>query len=134
MTRQILLPEGWPAPRGFSHGIVAAGRIVLLAGQIGATPQGRFADGLVAQARQALANILDLLRECGGRAEHVARLTWFVTDIAAYRDSLKPLGSAYRDVMGKHYPAMSLVAVTALVEAAACVEIEATAVLPEHPR
>ena len=129
---QILLPEGWPAPRGFSHGVAASGRIVLLGGQIGWDAQGTFADGMVEQTRQALANILAVLQECGGRAEHVARLTWFVTDIAAYRANLRPLGSAYRSVMGTHYPAMSLVAVTALVEAAACVEIEATAVLPEQ--
>ena len=130
MTRQILLPEGWPSPRGFSHGVVASGRVVLLGGQIGWNAQGEFAEGLVAQTRQALANIVAVLRECGGRAEHVARLTWFVTDIDAYRQNLRPLGAAYREVMGANYPAMSLVAVTALVEPAACVEIEATAVLP----
>lgn len=130
MTLTALHPKGWPAPKGYSNGLAGEGRLVILGGQIGWDAQGRFAEGFVAQVKQALANILLVLAEAGGRAEHVARLTWYVTDIAAYRSSLAELGPAYRAVMGRNFPAMTLVQVVALVEAEAMVEIEATAILP----
>ena len=130
MTLTALHPKGWPAPKGYSNGLMGEGRLVILGGQIGWDAQGRFAEGFVAQVKQALANILLVLAEAGGRPEHIARLTWYVTDIAAYRTSLAELGPAYRAVMGRHFPAMTLVQVVALVEAEAMVEIEATAILP----
>jgi enamine deaminase RidA (YjgF/YER057c/UK114 family) len=126
-----LQPEGWPAPRGYSNGMMGRGRIVLVGGQVGWDEQGRFPEGLVAQTRQALRNILAVLKEAGGGPEHVGRLTWYVVDIAEYRASLAALGPAYREVMGRHFPAMALVQVTALVEPAARIEIEATAILPD---
>lgn len=125
-----LLPAGWPAPRGYSNGLVGEGRLVVLGGQIGWDAQGRFAQGFVPQVRQALENIVAVLAEAGAGPEHVARLTWFVTDIDEYRCSLAELGPAYRAVMGRHFPAMTLVEVGALVEPEARVEIEATAILP----
>lgn len=128
---RTLLPEGWPQPRGFAHGVLAAGRCAFLGGQIGADPSGAIPDDFVAQARIALENILAVLSEAGGRPEHLARLTWYVRDIAEYKANLKPLGSAYRAVIGAVYPAMTLVQISGLVEPAARLEIEATAVLPE---
>jgi enamine deaminase RidA (YjgF/YER057c/UK114 family) len=104
---------------------------VLVGGQVGWDEQGRFPEGLVAQTRQALRNILAVLKEAGGGPEHVGRLTWYVVDIAEYRASLAALGPAYREVMGRHFPAMALVQVTALVEPAARIEIEATAIIPD---
>lgn len=126
-----LQPPGWPKPRGYANGMMGRGRTVLVGGQVGWDAAGRFADGFVPQARQALANVLAVLREAGGGPEHVGRLTWYVLDIAEYRASLGELGPAYRAVMGRHYPAMALVQVSALVEPAARVEIEATAILPD---
>lgn len=125
-----ILPPGWPVPRGYSNGMLGQGRILCVGGQIGWNAEGQFAQGFVAQCRQALANILAVLQAAGGGAEHIARLTWYVTDMAEYRASLAELGPAYRAVMGKHFPAMALVQVVALVEPEAKVEIEATAVLP----
>lgn len=130
MTLMILQPAGWPRPRGYANGMAGTGRVVLLAGQIGWDAQGRFAEGLVAQTAQALRNIRTLLAEAGGGPADIARMTWFVTDIAAYRTAGAPLGAAWREVMGRHYPAMSVVGVAALVEPDALVEIEATAILP----
>jgi enamine deaminase RidA (YjgF/YER057c/UK114 family) len=126
-----LLPEGWPTPRGYANGMMGRGRVVLVGGQIGWDSTGRFRDGLVAQTRQALENILAVVRAAGGDAEHIGRLTWYVVDMAEYRACLKDLGPAYRAVMGRHYPAMALVQVVALVEPAARVEIEATALIPD---
>lgn len=125
-----LQPPGWPAPRGYANGMAGEGRVVLVGGQIGWDATGRFAEGFVAQAAQALRNIVAVVAVAGGRAEHIGRLTWFVLDIAEYRASLAALGPAYRDIMGRHYPAMSLVQVGALVERDALLEIEATAVVP----
>jgi enamine deaminase RidA (YjgF/YER057c/UK114 family) len=125
-----LHPEGWPAPRGYSNGMMGEGRVVLVGGQVGWDAEGRFPEGLVAQTRQALSNILAVLKEAGGGPEHIGRLTWYVVDMAEYRASLKELGPAYREVMGKHFPAMALVQVVALVEPEARVEIEATAIIP----
>jgi enamine deaminase RidA (YjgF/YER057c/UK114 family) len=126
-----LQPPGWPAPRGYSNGMMGRGRIVLVGGQIGWDAQGVFAEGFVGQVRQALANILAVLAEAGAGPEHIARLTWYVVDIAEYRASLAALGPAYRAVMGRSFPAMALVQVVALVEPEARVEIEATAILPD---
>lgn len=126
-----LQPPGWPAPRGYANGMVGRGRVVLVGGQIGWDAEGRFAQGFIAQTRQALSNILAVLREAGGGAEHIGRLTWYVVDIAEYRACLAELGPAYRAVMGKHFPAMALVQVVALVEPEARLEIEATALIPD---
>ena len=129
---EILQPPAWPKPKGFANGIVATGRMVFLAGQVGwDETETMVGDDFVAQAKQALSNIVAVLAEAGGRPEHIVRLTWFVTDRDAYLGSLDALGKAYREVMGRHYPAMSLLAISALVEEGAKVEIEATAVLPE---
>ena len=126
----ILQPAAWPRPRGFAHGVVATGRTVFLAGQIGCDTTGRFAEGLPAQVGQALANIATLLAEAGAEPRHVVRLTWWVTDMRAYREQGPAIGAAYRAVMGKHFPTMSVIGVTQLVEPEALVEIEATVVLP----
>ena len=127
----VLQPVGWPGPRGYSDGIKARGETIFVGGMIGRNPEGEFRVGLVAQARQALANILAVVAEGGGRPEHVVRLTWYVTDMDAYLAAREELGDAYRAVMGKHFPAMALVEVSRLVEPEAMVEIEATAVLPD---
>ena len=126
----VLQPPDWPRPKGYANGMEGTGRVVLIAGQIGWDAQGRFAVGLVAQIAQALRNILAVLAEAGGGPQHIARLTWYVTDIAAYRACVRDLGPAWREVMGRHFPAMAVVGVTALVEPDALVEIEATAILP----
>jgi len=128
---EFLHPRGWKQPKGFSNGIVAEGRTVFLAGQVGWNAQQQFdSQDFVAQARQALANIVALVHEAGGKTEHITRLTWFVIDKKEYLARLSDLGQAYRAVMGKHFPVMTLVQVGALVEDAAKVEIEATAVVP----
>jgi enamine deaminase RidA (YjgF/YER057c/UK114 family) len=125
----ILQPDGWPPPRGYSNGIAGTGRVVMIGGQIGWDEHGHFPEGFVAQVAQALRNILAVLREAGGRPEHIARLTWYVVDIEEYRRALPALGAAYRETLGRWYPAMTLVQVSALVERAARVEIEATAIV-----
>jgi enamine deaminase RidA (YjgF/YER057c/UK114 family) len=127
----FLDPPGWPRPKGYSNGVMGSGRFVLTGGQIGWDAEGRFAEGLVAQIRQALANIVEVVAVAGGRPESIARLTWYVTDMEAYRGSMPELGPVYREIMGRHFPAMAVVAVTALVELEALVEIEATAILPD---
>lgn len=127
----ILLPPGWPRPKGYSCGVSAQGQVVMISGQIGWDANGRFvSDEIAGQAGQALRNIVAILAEAGGRPEHIARLTWYVTDKRAYVAAQKTIGAAYREVMGSHFPAMSVLAVTALVEDAAYVEIEATAIIP----
>jgi enamine deaminase RidA (YjgF/YER057c/UK114 family) len=131
-TFEILQPPSWAAPRGYSNGIAASGRQIFVAGQVGWDAQGRFAStSLAAQVRQALANVCAVLAQAGAGPEHIVRLTWFVTSRSEYQAELKEIGAAYRAVMGRHFPAMSVVQVVALVEAQAKVEIEATAVLPE---
>ena len=130
-THTFLHPREWKPGKGFSNGVAAQGRMVFLAGQVGWNAEQKFESGdFVAQARQALANIVTLVAEAGGRAEHVTRLTWFVLDKRDYLSRLRELGEAYRSVMGKHFPAMTLVQVGALVEDEAKLEIEATAVVP----
>jgi enamine deaminase RidA (YjgF/YER057c/UK114 family) len=125
-----LQPPGWPEPRGYANGIEASGRLVFVGGQIGWDETGAFPyDDLAGQVRQTLRNILAVLAEADAGPEHVVRMTWFITDRDAYLSSLKEIGAAYREVMGRHFPAMAVVQVTALVEAQAQVEIEATAVI-----
>jgi enamine deaminase RidA (YjgF/YER057c/UK114 family) len=125
----VLQPPAWPRPKGYANGMMGTGKFVVIAGQIGWDADGRFSTGLVAQVGQALRNILAVLAEAGGGPADIARLTWFVTDIAAYRACARELGPVWRDVMGRNFPAMSVVGVTALVEPEALVEIEATAIL-----
>jgi enamine deaminase RidA (YjgF/YER057c/UK114 family) len=128
----FLHPRGWRAAKGFSNGVVAKGRTVFLAGQVGWNAEQRFESiDFVAQARQALANIVMLVQEAGGKPSHITRLTWFVLDKQEYLSRLRELGEAYRSVIGKHFPAMTLVQVGALVENEAKLEIEATAVVPD---
>jgi enamine deaminase RidA (YjgF/YER057c/UK114 family) len=128
---RVLQPPGWPRPRGYANGVAASGALVFVAGMIGWDETGAFADGLAAQVRQALRNIVAVLAEAGAEPSHVARLTWYVTSRAEYLAAATEIGAAYREVMGRHYPAMAVVEVSALVEARALVEIEATAVLPQ---
>lgn len=131
MTARVLQPKTWPRPRGYANGLSATGRMIFVSGMIGWDDASRLVPGgLVAQARQALLNIVAVLAEDGARPEHLVRLTWYVTSRTAYLDAAQPLGMAYRDVIGRHFPAMSVVEVSALMEAGAVVEIEATAVVP----
>jgi enamine deaminase RidA (YjgF/YER057c/UK114 family) len=129
---EFLNPSHWKPARGYANGIVASGRTLWLGGMIGWNGQQQFeSDDFVDQVRQALRNIVDVLAEAGAGPEHLVRLTWYVTSRDEYLASLERLGTAYREVLGRHFPAMTLVQVVALVEARAKVEIEATAVLPE---
>jgi enamine deaminase RidA (YjgF/YER057c/UK114 family) len=131
-THVFLQPRGWRPGKGFSNGVVAKGRTVFLAGQVGWNAEQRFESGdFVVQARQALANIVTLVEEAGGKPHHITRLTWFVLDKKEYLSRLRELGEVYRSVIGKHFPAMTLVQVGALVEEEARLEIEATAVVPD---
>lgn len=127
---RVLQPSGWPMPRGYANGMAAEGRIVVTGGVVGWDAQERFPEGFVAQAGRALGNIRAILAEGGAGPEHLVRLTWYVVDIDEYREALRALGGVYREVLGAHYPAMALVQVVRLVEPAARVEIEATAVVP----
>ena len=132
MSHRILQPHGWPRPRGYANGMSARGRQVHVAGQIGWDENGRLVSTeLVAQARQALRNIVTVLACDDARPEHLVRLTWYVIDRDAYVASGSALGEAYREVIGHHFPAMSAVQVSALIEPGALVEIEATAVVPD---
>jgi len=129
---QVLQPPGWARPKGFSNGIAAKGKLVFIAGQVGWTGQGEWRErSFAGQFRQALQNILAVLGEAKGRPEHIVRLTWYVLDKHEYRSSLKAVGAAYRELMGRHYPTMAVVQVSGLVEDQARLEIEATAVVPE---
>lgn len=127
-----LSPPGWPRPKGFSNGVVADGRQVFVAGQIGWNPERESveSDDLAGQVRQALVNTLAVLAEAGAGPEHIARMTWYVTDMDEYLGAVREVGRAYREVIGPHYPAMALVQVVRLVEPNARVEIETTAVVP----
>ena len=128
---KILQPPGWARARGFSNGIAASGKLVFIAGQIGWTGECRWeAKDFAGQFRQALKNILDVLKEADGKPEHIVRLTWYVLDKHEYLNSLKGVGEAYRELMGRHYPTMAVVQVSGLVENEARLEIEATAVVP----
>jgi enamine deaminase RidA (YjgF/YER057c/UK114 family) len=127
-----LHPKGWAVAKGFSNGVAAQGRQVFVAGQIGWNARQEIvSDDFVAQVEQALRNIVDVLGEAGARPEHLVRLTWYITDKREYRERTKEVGEAYQRVIGRHYPAMTLVQVVALLEDRARVEIEATAVVPD---
>ncbi len=129
---QVLRPAGWPRPKGYANGVAASGRQVFIAGMIGWDAQGVFtSDCFADQARQALANVVAVLREAGGRPEHIVRMTWYVTDKREYLAAGKAVGQAYREIIGAYNAAMTAVEVRALMEDRAKVEIEATAVIPE---
>jgi enamine deaminase RidA (YjgF/YER057c/UK114 family) len=131
---RILQPSGWARPRGYSNGVAASGEVIFVAGQVGWNAQGRFeTDDFAAQARQALANVVAVLAEAGAGPGQITRMTWYVVDKLEYLSALPEVGRAWRDVIGAHYPAMTLVQVAALLEDRARVEIEATAVV-EHDR
>ena len=132
MSNEILQPAGWPSPRGYANGIACRGKMVFVAGQVGWDESGRFAsDKLSDQARQTFRNIAAVLAEAGADATHLVRLTWYVTDVQAYREQNAEIGAAYREVFGKNFPTMALVQVAGLVEPEALVEIEAMAVVPD---
>ncbi len=125
-----LLPEGWPRPSGYANGILASGdKLIFTGGQIGWTPEGTFeSTDFLGQFRQALLNIRDVLASADAGPEHMTRMTWFITDKKGYLEQLREVGATYREIMGKHFPAMSVLVVSELVEDAALVEIEVTAV------
>ena len=128
---QILQPPGWAKPRGFSNGIAARGTLVFIAGQVGWTGEGKWeARDFAGQFRQALQNIISVLKEANGKPEHIVRLTWYVIDRQEYSNSLKAVGEAYRELIGRHFPTMAVVQVSGLIEPEARLEIEATAVIP----
>ena len=128
----MIRPEGWAAARGYADGVSASGRAIFVAGQVGWDPamQHFESDDFAAQAAQALRNVVAVLRAGGAEPRHLVRLTWYVTDRAAYVASRREVGAAYREVVGRHFPAMSVVVVAGLLEERARVEIEATAVVP----
>jgi len=129
---EFLHPKGWKPALGYSNGVAARGRMVFTGGMVGWNAEAEFeTDDFAGQVAQALRNITAVLAEAGARPEHIVRLTWYVTSKAEYLAGLKDIGRAYRDIIGRHYPAMALVQVVALVEDRAKVEIEATAVIPE---
>ncbi len=129
---QVLLPPGWPRPKGYSNGVAARGRMVFVAGMIGWDAQGVFhTDALCGQVRQALQNIVEVLAEGGARPEHIVRMTWYVTDKKDYVASLRQIGQDFREIIGSFNAAMTAVEVSALIEDRAKVEIEVTAVVPD---
>jgi enamine deaminase RidA (YjgF/YER057c/UK114 family) len=125
-------PDGWPRGSGYAHGTSGHGRVICTAGQIGWNPltQRLVSAGFAAQVEQALENVAAVLRAAGARPAHTARLTWYITDRAAYLGAAREIGAAYRRIFGNHYPAMSVVVVAGLLEEGAMVEIEATAIVP----
>jgi len=129
---QVLQPPGWARPKGFSNGIAAQGKLVFIAGQVGWDAQQQWQErSFAGQFRQAVKNILEVLAQAEGKPQHIVRLTWYVLDKQEYMNSLKAVGEAYRELMGRHYPTMAVVQVSGLVEPEARLEIEATAVVPE---
>ena len=129
---QVLLPPGWPRPRGYANGVAATGRMVFVAGMVGWDAESRFvSDTLAGQVRQALQNIVDVLKVAGAKPEHIVRMTWYVTDKREYVASYPEIGIAFRELIGSFNAAMTAVQVTALIEDQALVEIEATAVVPD---
>ena len=131
---QVLQPKGWAPAKGFSNGVAAEGRQIFVAGQVGWNAEQVFeSDDFVAQTEQALRNIVAVLAEADAKPEHIVRMTWYVTSKRDYVDRQREVGQAYRRTIGRHFPAMALVQVVALVEDRAKVEIEATAVIPASP-
>jgi len=132
MGNRTVLPEGWHRPKGYSNAVIAQGHQIYVAGQVGWDSEERFnSDDIAEQAAQALRNVVAVLEAAGARPEHIVRMTWYVTDKAAYIAGLKEIGQAYREIIGRNYPAMTAVEVTALVEDRAKVEVECTAVVAE---
>ena len=132
MTRQLLQPVHWARPKGFANGVAVSGRQVFVAGMIGWDAQGQFhSDDLVAQVRQALQNIVEVLAEAGAKPEHIVRMTWYLLDRREYLQRGKEIGAAYRELIGSFNAAMTAVEVRALIEDSAKVEIEVTAVIPD---
>ena len=128
----VLLPEGWERPKGYANGVAASGLQIFVGGQIGWTPEQQFtSDDFVVQTAQALRNVLAVLQAAEAGPEHMVRMTWYITDRHMYQSRLKELGSVYREVMGKHFPAMTCIVVSGLVEERALVEVEVTAVIPD---
>ena len=129
---QVLLPPGWPRPRGYANGVMARGRTIYVAGMVGWDAQGVFhTDDMAGQVRQALTNIVEVLREGGAQPEHIVRMTWYVTDKRAYVAAYPEIGKAFRELIGSFNAAMTAVEVSALIEDRAKVEIEVTAVVPD---
>ncbi|MBX6317488.1 RidA family protein [Pigmentiphaga sp.] len=129
---EILQPGGWPRPRGYSNGVAARGKQIFISGMIGWDPDGVFrAKDFAGQVRQALANVVAVLAEAGARPEHIVRMTWYVLDKRVYVASYEEIGKAYREIIGRHFPAMTAVQVAGLIEDEAQVEIEVTAVIPD---
>jgi enamine deaminase RidA (YjgF/YER057c/UK114 family) len=132
VVNEILQPASWPRPRGYANGIACRGKMVFVSGQVGWDEKGRFpSNKLWEQARQTFRNIAAVLAEAGADASHLVRMTWYVTDVQAYREQGPQIGAAYREVFGKNFPTMALIQVVALVEPEALVEIEAVAVIPD---
>ena len=132
---EFLHPRHWKQAKGYANGVVAAGRLVFIAGQVGWNAEQQFeSQDFVAQVRQALENIVAIVREAGGAPAHIGRLTWFITDKGEYLSRLPEVGKVYRSVMGRHFPTMTVVEVSALLEDEAKVEIEASAVVPHLHR
>jgi enamine deaminase RidA (YjgF/YER057c/UK114 family) len=133
MNTETLQPAEWPRPKGYANGMAARGRMIFISGQIGWDEQGRFtSDTLAGQVEQALRNIVRVLKEGQGEPRHLVRLTWYVLSRDAYLSEAREIGAGYREILGKHFPAMSVVEVRGLVEQRALVEIEATAVIPDE--
>jgi enamine deaminase RidA (YjgF/YER057c/UK114 family) len=131
-THTILQPAGWARPKGYANGVAAEGRLVFVGGQIGWNHESRFeCHDLVGQVRQTLQNVVDVLAEAGAGPQHIVSMTWYLTQKKDYLDNLEAIGKAYREIIGRHYPAMAVVEVTSLVEDSAKVEIQATAVVPK---
>ena len=131
---RVILPSGWPRPKGYANGVAARGEMLFIAGMIGWDEKGEFvSDDFAGQARQALNNLAEVLRAAGGKPEHIVRMTWYVTDKREYLASAQEVGRAFREIIGSYNAAMTAVEVKALIEDRAKVEIEATAVLPEGP-
>jgi enamine deaminase RidA (YjgF/YER057c/UK114 family) len=129
-TLEIVQPKNWAAPKGYANGVVAQGRQVFIAGQVGWNAQGKFeSDDFVAQVEQALKNVVDVLAAAGGEPQHLVRLNWYVTDKTEYVARPREIGEAYRRTIGRHFPAMTLLVVAGLLEQQAKVEIEGTAVI-----
>jgi enamine deaminase RidA (YjgF/YER057c/UK114 family) len=129
---KFLQPPNWPRPKGYANGVATNGNLVFLSGIIGWNAQGQFAArDFAGQVRQALLNIVEILAQAKAKPEHIARMTWYVLDKNEYRAASQALGEAYREIIGRHYPAMTVIEVSGLVEADARVEIEVTAVIPE---
>jgi enamine deaminase RidA (YjgF/YER057c/UK114 family) len=129
---KILQPAHWPRPKGYANGVAARGRSVFVSGMVGWDAQGKFASAdFAGQTRQALKNIIEVLTAANAKPEHIVRMTWYVVDKKEYAAAGKEIGTAYREIIGNHYPAMSVVQVVALVEDQARVEIEVTAMAPD---